>query len=378
MLAHVASFGRNPRGSPDFLAYPIPKACMHVLGTGVRRCLGVARSPSSLKAALPLGCSSAPGLRIFFCRVTCMARAASVPRLWTPCFLLLCGACILVSVVIGLWPRLRPATPGWGVGVCVCLCAPSACTLLILAGVRAVGVCAWDLVSAATCHSWVGCWGVCVLVCELRLYSAIPGCEVWVCVLRLGFPLRPATRGCGVWVCAGLSQEWWGAAETRAQIHTHTPHTPARSGGVQAERGHQHTRTPTPQAGVAGRSRNPSPNTHTHTAHPSQEWQGTSGARTPAHTHPNTPARSGGAQPFPEPKHTHARRTPQPGVTGYKGSTHTNTHTPTPQPGVAGRSRNPSPNTHTRTADPSQCWRGTRGAPTPAHTHPNTQARSGG
>ena len=27
MLVHVLSFGRNPRGSPDFLAYPVPKAC---------------------------------------------------------------------------------------------------------------------------------------------------------------------------------------------------------------------------------------------------------------------------------------------------------------------------------------------------------------
>ena len=42
---------------------------------------------------------------------------------------------------------------------------------------------------------------------------------------------------------------------------------------------------------------------------------------------PNTPARSGGAQPKPEPKHTHTRRTPQPGVAGYKRSAHTNTHT---------------------------------------------------
>ena len=33
MLAHVPSFGRNPRGSPDFLAYPVSKACMYVLGT---------------------------------------------------------------------------------------------------------------------------------------------------------------------------------------------------------------------------------------------------------------------------------------------------------------------------------------------------------
>ena len=55
MLAHVPSFGRNPRGSPDFLAYPVPKACMHVLGTRVPRRLGVARSALSPKAALALG-----------------------------------------------------------------------------------------------------------------------------------------------------------------------------------------------------------------------------------------------------------------------------------------------------------------------------------
>ena len=81
MLAHVPSFGRNPRGSPDFLAYPVPKACMHVLGTRVPRRLGVARSASSRKAAQALGCSLTPGLRISFGRVTCMARAASVPGL---------------------------------------------------------------------------------------------------------------------------------------------------------------------------------------------------------------------------------------------------------------------------------------------------------
>ena len=40
MLAHVLSFGRNPGGSPDFLAYPVPKGCMHVLGTGGSEKLG--------------------------------------------------------------------------------------------------------------------------------------------------------------------------------------------------------------------------------------------------------------------------------------------------------------------------------------------------
>ena len=39
---------------------------MHVLGTGVQRCLGVARSASSPKAAQALGCNPPPGLRISF------------------------------------------------------------------------------------------------------------------------------------------------------------------------------------------------------------------------------------------------------------------------------------------------------------------------
>ena len=98
MLAHVPSFGRNPRGSPDFLAYAVPNACVHVLGTGAPRSLGVARSASSPKAALALECSLTPRLWISFGRVTCMARAASLPGLLTPGFLLLCGLCVWVWV----------------------------------------------------------------------------------------------------------------------------------------------------------------------------------------------------------------------------------------------------------------------------------------
>ena len=175
MLAHVPSFGRNPRGSPDFLANPLPKACMHVLGTRVPRCLGVPSSASSPKAAQALGCSLTPDLRISFGRVTCMARAASVPGLWILGFLLLRGACVWVWVVVGFGFRLRPATPGWGVGVCVCLCACSACTPPLLAGVCGVGVCAPARVSVAPRHSWLGCWVVCVLVCAARLHPATPG-----------------------------------------------------------------------------------------------------------------------------------------------------------------------------------------------------------
>ena len=121
---------------------------------------------------------------------------------------------------------------------------------------------------------------------------------------------------------------------TGARRHpTHTPHAPARSGGVQVERAHKHTHTPTPQPGVAERSRNPSPSTHNHSGHPSQEWRGTSRART---------------------------------------------HTAKPLPGVVRRSRHPSPSTHIHTAHPSQESRNTSGARAQTDTHPNTPARSGG
>ena len=93
--------------------------------------------------------------------------------------------------------------------------------LPILAGV--LGGCAWVRASAAPRHSWLGCCGVCVFVCVLRLYPATPGwvrgvnvCAfarlsaasrlswqgclvvcvcVLVCVLEPGFQLRAATPG---------------------------------------------------------------------------------------------------------------------------------------------------------------------------------------
>ena len=170
----------------------------------------------------------------------CVA-APLVPRhSWLGCAVRVC--------VLGLGFRLRPATPGWGVGACVCLCARSASTPPLLAGVCGVAVCAWARASAAPNHSWLGCWGVCVFVCALRLYHAtccsvvrcgcvcwgsgfgcappllagvlgpvcacvaaplVPrhswlGCAVRVCVLGLGFRLRPATAGWGFGACVCL------------------------------------------------------------------------------------------------------------------------------------------------------------------------------
>ena len=168
-------------------------------------------------------------------------RASPLPRRsWLGCAVWLC--------VLGLGFRLRPATPGRGVGVCVCLCARSSCSPPILAEVCGVDVCACTQVSAARRYSWLGCLGVCVFVRALRLYPAPPGsgvrcgcvclgsgwgsappllagmlgcvcgyvrapfvgrhswlwCAVWVCVLWLGSRLRPATPGQGVGVCVCL------------------------------------------------------------------------------------------------------------------------------------------------------------------------------
>ena len=187
MLAHVPSFGRNPRGSPDFLAYPVPKACMHVLGTRVPRRLGVARSASSPKAAQALGCSLTPGVRISFGRVTCMARAASVPRLWALDFLLLCGVCVLVWFAVGCWfcePRQSWLGSWVGVFGHGWWCCPSSvgclwCSWLGFgfgllmgrvwlprlppavsgSGVRCGCVC-WARVLAVPSPSWLGCRGV--------------------------------------------------------------------------------------------------------------------------------------------------------------------------------------------------------------------------
>ena len=186
MLAHVPSFGRNPRGSPDFLAYPVPKACMHVLGTRVPRRLGVARSASSPKAAQALGCSLTPGLRISFGRVTCMARAASVPGLWALGFLLLACVCGWVRVAVGRGFCLPLPVVAGVLGGCVW--ARFVVPLLpAVSGVRG-----WALVSA--CFRDL-CGFVRVSLAPRRFRYR---CAVWACVLGPGL-------GCAPPFLAGLS-----------------------------------------------------------------------------------------------------------------------------------------------------------------------------
>ena len=122
------------------------------------------------------GCGCAPPLLAgVLGGVRVCVRALCVPRhSWLGC------AVWLYVPGLKLW--LRPAIHGWGAEKCVCLCARSACTPPLLAGVCGVGVCACARVPAVPRQSWLGCWGVSVFVYVLRLYPAIPGGMVCVCV----------------------------------------------------------------------------------------------------------------------------------------------------------------------------------------------------
>ena len=179
------------------------------------------------------GCTLPLLAGVLGCVCACV-RAPLVPRhSWLGCAVWLC--------VLGLGSRLQPATPCCGIGVCVFLCACSACTPPILPGVCGVVVCVSAQVLAAPRHTWMLCWGVSMFLCRLRLYPTTSGwgvrrgsvcsgpgfscprilarvfgcvcvcvraalrarqswlgCALWVCVLGLGFRLRPATPGWGV------------------------------------------------------------------------------------------------------------------------------------------------------------------------------------
>ena len=162
MLADVPSFGRNPRGPPDFLAYPVPKACERGLGYWVPRCLGVARSASLPKAALVLGCSHTPGLR------SCLAGSPAwhgLPQCpghghWV--------SYRHVACALGFGARPPLASPGFGFGFGTCpglgSRLPASCAG---GGLRCVRV---DVGCARFAHAWLQ-FPVLVFGCGLRGWS---------------------------------------------------------------------------------------------------------------------------------------------------------------------------------------------------------------
>ena len=179
MLAHVPSFGRNPRGSPDFLAYPVSMhACSWYLGSEALGCR-TRRLKSQRSAGLRMqpyprspdllwpghlhgsGCLSARAVGTGFPTVGL--------RLW------LGPGCGWV------WVLLTPASRGWGLRW---VCLGSVCGVVPLFP-AVCGVRGWALVSACF---WVVCGFVHVLLAPRQFRFR---CAVWACVLGPGLGCAP-------------------------------------------------------------------------------------------------------------------------------------------------------------------------------------------
>ena len=206
------------------MPFPRHTGSLHCIGTRVPRCLGVAHSASGPKAAQALRCTFTPGMWVKRCRVTCMARAASVPGLRTLSFLLLCRFCLCPSMVAGglqcvcrYWFCVSSANPGSGLRRAF-LGMDFAFTPPVLTGFM---VCL-GRVSPAPRHSWLGC-GVCVFVRWFCLYPANRslGCAVTAPILaRVYGVCWGAIFACTPPSLAGL----WGMC-----VHLLAPHLPRRS-----------------------------------------------------------------------------------------------------------------------------------------------------
>ena len=127
--------------------------------------------------------------------------------------------CAVWACVLGSGFGLRPASPWGGVGVFVCLCARLAWSPAPPGWGCGAGVCGWAWVAAAPRHSWLRCWGVCVLMCAPCLYPAFPGSGVLcgrVCCARVSAVPEPCLLGCwgvrAVVRVPRLPPPSWGAA----------------------------------------------------------------------------------------------------------------------------------------------------------------------
>ena len=146
-------------------------------GRGVGLCVCVRAPPVPRQSSL--GCAvwvcvlglgfglrpAIPGWRVGLCVLLCALRLYPADPRWA----VRCG-CVCLSTGFGCVPPFLAGVLG-----CVFGCVRSTCTPPLLAGVCSVGVYACSQVSAASRISWLGCVGLCVFVCPLRLYPANPG-----------------------------------------------------------------------------------------------------------------------------------------------------------------------------------------------------------
>ena len=123
-------------------------------------------------------------------RVLGLGVSAAPRHPWLGCW----GVCVLVCAL-----RLYPATPGWVVRLgCLCWGSGLGCALFLLAGVLGCA-CACERAPLVPRHSWLGC-AVWAGVFGLRLWlrPAFPGWGVGVCMFVCTLRLYPATPGWGV------------------------------------------------------------------------------------------------------------------------------------------------------------------------------------
>ena len=131
------------------------------------------------------------------------------------------GWCVEVCVFVCVL-RLYAGSPGWGLrcvssgagfgfipsilaGVlgCTCLCAMSACTMPMLAGLCSAFI--WVPIRASGRQSWPE-FVACSLGYELWAVPANRSCGVWVCMFVCALSLFPADPSCGSSVCVF---EYW-------------------------------------------------------------------------------------------------------------------------------------------------------------------------
>ena len=107
------------------------------------------------------------------------------------------GSCVFVCAL-----RSYPATPGWGVWCgCVCLGSDFGCAPPLLAGLMGC-VCVRVRALLVPRDSWLRCAArVCLLGLKFCLRPAIPGWGVGVCVFVCALCLWPTTPGCSFVVC---------------------------------------------------------------------------------------------------------------------------------------------------------------------------------
>ena len=197
------------RGVSVLRFYPaIPGSCLRC------GCVGFCCAPPLLAGVLGCACLCAcspctPPLLAGVCSVgvCAWARVSVGPRhsllgYWAVC-VLMCALALYPRVCVSrLGLRLRPATPGWCVGVCVFVCVLPLFPATPGWGVECGCVCLGSVFGCAPpfLARVLGC--VCAGVrAPLVLRETSLGCAAWVCLFGLGFRLRPATPRRAVVVC---------------------------------------------------------------------------------------------------------------------------------------------------------------------------------